>query len=143
RVDDAGDSNSTAIRAAIQDGRVELASRNVGLHFLAVRPGRKDLRPVLLPISLPARGEDVVVDLGRIELTTTPRLRIVTASGAPYAGTAGFIRNGWYDLRSRPQGCSYPVDAQGGWLGVDPRAGDAIVVPGGKPFHVPFRTVLE
>src|SRR5690606_23442281 len=51
--------------------------------------------------------------------------------------------NGWYDLRSRPQGCSYPVDAQGGWLGVDPRAGDAIVVPGGKPFHVPFRTVLE
>jgi len=133
------------------EGRLTLAGRRAGAHVLAIRPRREDLRPRLLALSLPDRGPDAALDLGTVRLEATPRLRVVYAT-APFEGTASLARLGWSDLRELPEA---PVGADGVWLGLEPRAGDVLVVPAagwtletfptseGPAVLVPCRTELE
>lgn len=144
--------------SAATDGAIALTSRGVGTHVLALRPQFADLqpslRPLLLPVSLPPRAEAVKVDLGTLQLPTAPCLRIVTAEGKPYGGPApGWLRQGWQDVREAP--AAMALDADGGWLGIELRAPDVIVVPtadwdlqpdvvdGIATVVMPFRTVLQ
>jgi hypothetical protein len=103
---------------------------------------------------LPRRGDgDVVFDAGTVKLTAAPRLRVATTEGEPRTA-AGLGRVGLHDVREPEP--TFALDARGGWLGPDPRAGDAIVVPpsprelepvaereGLAIFDVPARTVLR
>lgn len=136
------------------DGRFDLASQQVGLSFVAVVPFDNQLRPRLLPVSLPYRGVDRQIDVGKVTLASQPALRILGADGKPLAAAAiGMLRVGWHNVRER--GPAFAIDDAGGFLGPDPRAGDAIVVPA-APWDIeleaedgqelvvdlPFRTVL-
>lgn len=136
------------------DGRFDLPGKQVGLAFVAVVPFDLKLRPRLLPVSLPYRGVDSRVDVGKVALLDHALVRVLGADGKPLGGVmAGLTRVGWHDLRER--GPMFPTDDDGGFLGPDPRAGDAIVVPAAawdleqEPgddqqlvVDVPFRTVL-
>lgn len=140
---------------AVADGMVDLTDTRAGMHVLAVRPGRADLRPLVLAVSLPHRGEGAVLDLGVVTVPAVPRLRVTDAAGRAWAGAPpGLMRLGLHDVREKPR--PTPLDEQGSWLGLEPQPGDAIVVPaahwdlGAEPdaegvvaIDVPFRTVLE
>ncbi|MEZ5967060.1 MAG: carboxypeptidase-like regulatory domain-containing protein [Planctomycetota bacterium] len=140
---------------ASTQGEVELTGSTTGLHALAVRPERADLRPLLLPIALPHRTEaGATLDLGEIRLRSDPALRVVQADARPHDGRVGFLRLGWHDVRQPPP--TFALDSEGGWLGPMPRAGDAVVVPAAEydleaqargdripSVVVPFRTVLQ
>ncbi len=126
-------------------GAFELALRRTGTVLLELAPERADLRPRLLYVALPARGDAVRVDLGRIVVGEGPRLRVLDSHGAPLAGSvARFGRPGFFGVDDEPR---FPLDERGGWTGPDLRAGDwididALLLDDEHRISVPFRTVL-
>lgn len=130
------------------DGGFQLATRASGKALLELVPQRADLRPRLLFVTLPARGDEARVDMGSVTLASEPALRVLDGSGAPRTDVAvRFGRDGYFGVGAGPH---YELDAQGAWTGPDLRAGDAIVVTARLPESaeetgrtaVPFRTVL-
>lgn len=128
------------------DGRLRLPAEHAGLSLLHLQPEGTELRPRLVFVNLPARGDDVRAPVGRVTLSATPLLRVLGADGRPLTEAAvRFYRAGLHRADRAPD---FAVDANGGWLGPDPSAGDAIVVTAAAPEDrkteavVPFRTVL-
>lgn len=129
-------------------GAFELAVRLTGSALLELEPQPGGLRARRLYVTLPPRGDDAQLDVGRVVLGGEPQLRVVAASGAPIADVAvQFGRAGYFEVGSEPK---FALDDQGGWTGPDLRAGDVIVVDprsmGSEEREdrnvVPFRTVL-
>jgi len=144
------DERATSVDAP--GGAFELAVRKTGTVLLELHPEREDLRPRRLYIALPARGDAARVDLGRIALDDTPRLRVLDRNGAPRTDVSvTFSRAGFFEIGSEPR---FALDANGGWTGPDPRSGDVIVVATVLPddaedvaeerrLAVPYRTTLQ
>jgi len=144
------DERATSVDAP--GGAFELAVRKTGTVLLELHPEREDLRPRRLYIALPARGDAARVDLGRIALDDTPRLRVLDRNGAPRTDVSvTFSRAGFFEIGSEPR---FALDANGGWTGPDPRSGDVIVVATVLPddaedvaeerrIAVPYRTTLQ
>ncbi len=116
-------------------GALALPADHGGLCFLVVRPTAPGLLPRVIPVVLPERGDDVAVDLGTLRLDREARLTVLGPDGKALAAAedqdaplAGLYRAGWSDVNAEAP--RWPLDQYGDWLGPDPQAGDAIVVPG-------------
>lgn len=126
-------------------GAFELPVRAKGTVLLELAPEREDLRTRSFYVALPARGDAVRVDVGRITLVAEPRLRVLDAHGAPLAGcVVRFGRPGFFEVRGEPR---FALDERGGWTGPDPRAGDwievdTVILDDEQRITLPFRTVL-
>ena len=109
-------------------GAFVCASEHTGLAMLVVTPyGDPDRRRVL-PIVLPPRGDDALVEVGTVDIDAEPRLRLTDGTGAPLTeGKVVLWRTGWSDVREE-DGPVFGVDAEGRFRGPEPRAGDAILV---------------
>lgn len=122
------------------DGGFELSRWHAGAALLELVPQSASLRPRLLWLSLPERGSTAALDLGDVVLAAKPRLCVLGRDGRPPRDVVvGFARAGWQ--QAGDEYC-WPLDADGGWLGPDLRAGDAIIVrrQGGR---LPFRALLQ
>lgn len=124
-------------------GALAIDSEDVGLRLLTVLADDQR-QPRVVPIVLPPRGADVVVDVGTLALGGAPRLLLLDSDGeALVDGKVGLLRPGWSDLNAG--GLAFPVDAGGEWFGPDPRVGDAILVAGnddeGEPDAIRTRTL--
>jgi hypothetical protein len=110
------------------NGAFALASEHAGLAMLVVTPDGDPERRRVLPIVLPPRGDDVLVEVGTVDIDAEPRLRLVDGSGAPLTeGKVVFWRTGWSDVRE-DSGPVFSFDRDGRFRGPEPRAGDAILV---------------
>ncbi len=106
--------------------RFDLTTEHVGLAFVVVRAEGDKLRPRVLSVMLPRRGDAVRIDLGKIVLGAPTQLVVTDRNGAAHAGAVGFLRAGWNEVREyAPQ---FPL-ANGAWQGPDLRAGDAVRLP--------------
>jgi hypothetical protein len=114
-------------------GQFSLASDHVGLALLEIRgAGARHGYAHHVPVLLPPRADDAVVDVGTIVLGGPPRLTLLDAAGDGFAdGAAGLVRAGWHDVREPAP--RFPVDHEGRWYGPPPRAGDAIEVRAATP----------
>jgi hypothetical protein len=125
-------------------GEVELFARATGRCLLALFP-EGEPRPRIVWLTLPPRGDDARIDVGAVPLAATPALSVCDEGGAPLRGddvTVRFSRDGQFEAGSSVAGA---LDARGGWLGPDLRAGDAVIVQRRAQAgvaHLPFRTVL-
>ncbi|MGE3171164.1 MAG: hypothetical protein AB7O97_00975 [Planctomycetota bacterium] len=118
--------------APCPDGALELRVRHAGAAWLWVRPRRADLRPRMVPIALPTRGVGVQVDLGHIELTSAPQLRLLLPDGAPLRGGVALLRTGVANFREH----SFEVvrlGDDGSWIGPDLQPGQCVLVPDNLP----------
>lgn len=121
-------------------GGFELRPWHAGAALLELVPQSPALRPRLLWLSLPERGTAEALHLGDVVLAATPRLCVLGTDGRPRRDVVvGFARAGWQQAGDAH---CWPLDADGGWLGPDLCAGDAIVV-GQQGARLPFRVVLQ
>ncbi len=122
------------------DGTFDLLAKHVGASHLEIVPERSDLCRTVVACSLPHRADGARLDLGVLRLSPTPQITVRDAKGAPLAGAAAkLVRSGF-----RPHPAE--LDANGAWLDLAPRAGDAFVVDlphGDDEVALPFRTVLR
>jgi len=108
---------------------------------LEVQPTSPGLRRRLIPFVLPHRADSASVELGTIQCTREPVLRVLDAAGKPFREAhADFARANMSDPGAQH---TFAVDAEGGWLGPDLRDGDAIVVTAPVEHAMPLRTVLR
>ncbi len=126
--------------ATYPSGVLGLAAEAHGLILIEIRPDRPDLHPRFLWASLPERGDDVRVDLGRVVLTGEPHLRVVDSRGEPLPDALVEFARAGLQAAGDPFQCD--LDGQGGWIGPDLREGDAVVVRLDEE-AVPFRSVLR
>ncbi len=112
----------------VDDGRLALQTEKHGMRWLFVRPRDGGLRPRLLAVPLPERGDDVKVDLGQVRFVDTPQLRLLAADGSPLRRIVALLRPGTCDLREHVYRV-FRLAADGGWQGCDLQPGDAILVP--------------
>lgn len=121
------------------DGTFDLAATHVGATHLEIVPERADLCRRVVACALPHRADGARVDLGTLQLSPQPLLRVLDAGGAPLAGAkARLLRSGFRRQQAK-------LDVGGAWLDLDPRAGDAFVVDvpyGDGEVGIPFRNVL-
>jgi hypothetical protein len=112
--------------AASVDGVFTVAAHHTGLTLVELVPQRADLRPRRVFATLPHRGDDVSVDLGAVVLAAAPQLTVTDGDGRALPGLrVAFARPGFQETGTAH---SFPLDASGGWLGPDLRAGDLIVI---------------
>jgi len=118
-----------ATDAVATRGAFSIPTEDEGLAFVVVRYRQRFVRPRVVPVILPPRGDDVRADIGTIVLGGPARLQLQKANGEPFGGDdLGFMRRGWHDVREGAP--RFPVDGDGCWCGPDPLAGDTIVLPG-------------
>ncbi len=129
-------------------GQFRLPARASGSALLEIVPEHGDLRARLFYVTLPARGDDAQLDVGRIVLGSEAQLRVLDAKGASRTDVAvRFGRAGYFQVGAEP---SFELDADGAWTGPDLRAGDVVLVEtlltesadNEGRIAVPFRTVL-
>lgn len=102
-------------------GKVELAAVSVGTAWLHVAPLDAHHRPTVVRVVLPERSDEARLDVGTITLPSraVPRLRVLRADGTPVSGTLTLRRPG-VSMRGA-------LAADGGWDGLWPERGDAVV----------------
>jgi len=107
--------------AAGADGAVVVPAEAVGCAFLRVEPLAAGVRSRTMHVSLPARGDDVVQELGDVTLPSAdrPQLRIVGPDGVPARGGLLVLRPG---LRAKGT-----IADDGGFDGLDLVPGDRLV----------------
>lgn len=124
------------------DGNVALESEQDRLCFLCIRPRDEALRPRLVAVPMPERGDAARVELGRIVLGPTPQLVLHDAAGMPRSNAlARLLRAGYGDFRNDNLPL-FPCDERGGWLGPDLVPGDGILVPATAAGELPLRHVV-
>lgn len=140
--------------APFDDGKFTLQDTHTGLAFVVIVPRSNSLRPTIHPVTLPRRGTDAKLELGKLKVASQPQVTVLGAGGEPEAGVlVGVTRIGWGNVRER--GPAFPTDQKGGLLAPELHEGDAVVVPAstwdieheGDEDHpltidLPYRTVL-
>ena len=110
-----------------------------GRTLLEVIPTNKALRPRLLWIVLPGRGTKKRLDVQDVVLSKAPQLQVLDSEGRPLTGVeVEWARPGYQGAGHTH---SFELDDQGGWLGPDLRAGDALILRANDEV-VPYRTIL-
>jgi hypothetical protein len=137
---------------AAEAGALRLATTHEGLAFVVAVPRAKNLRPAIVPVTLPPLGAEIEHAFGEIRIAAAPAVVIRTADGKPCTDAiAEVIRVGWHDVRKA--GPRFVLDSTGALLSPTLTAGDAIVVAPGPwdseaiegddpTSRLPFRTVL-
>jgi hypothetical protein len=116
-----------------------IATHVTGRTLLEVVPADRALRPRLMWIVLPERGTAPRLDLGDVVVHERAQLRVLAADGRALAGReVSWARAGCQEVAHMRK---FALDEDGGWLGPDLLAGDALVVRASDD-AVPFRTVL-
>ncbi len=77
-------------------GAIQLTAKRQGLALLAVMPTDTDHAPRIVPVLLPPRGDEVVVDVGTITLTERPQYLLHDAKGELLVDwQVGLLRRGF------------------------------------------------
>lgn len=119
--------------------RFSIATWHTGLRLVEIVPARTDLLPRLVWAMLPAQGQKARVNLGLIELSKTPQLRVLDDEGHAVPGAVvGFARAGHQEVEHTH---CFPIAPDGGWRGPDLVAGDVLLVRLSND-SAPWRTVL-
>lgn len=108
-------------------GELSLATTRSGPSWLFVAragvPGQR-----ILSVDLPPRGDDVLVDVGELVVSSQPAHRFERSDGTPLEeGTVQLIRAGWSDLDGR-WSWIFEADEDGRFWLPDLQRGDALLV---------------
>jgi hypothetical protein len=113
--------DSKVLVAAASQGALQLAVASEGLFMLTLRH-RYSGAERRVPIELPPRGDDVVVDVGTLVIAERSPLTVLKPDGSPFEqGSIQLLRRGFYPWQLQ-------VDDQQQLWGPDLRAGDCLLV---------------
>lgn len=108
-------------------GRFVVETAATGLGMLHIRvPGQPGSR--LVPVVLPPRADDAVVEVGDVVVGGPPAVRVVDGNGQPMVGAVALLRPGWVDVNGYLP--CFPLGADGALAAPDAQAADVMVLPG-------------